>query len=294
MADAVVQLPPDSSGKMLDQESLTVGANTVHRQRQQIAGALAAEIARVMNSAPAGTEYGLVVRQSGLVVIQGQQSALQTGSIIAATTVVGPFTATNYNLATVGIAGTYNGVTAVFEGSPDGTNWFTLQGQRTDSGVVETGPTALTNAIRGWDVFIGGWTSFRVRATAWTSGSATILVTFQTMPIEPAPTAIQGPAGTSPWLVTGGAATGSATFNVGVTTTSALALAANLNRRGATFTNDGTAIVYLAFGQTASATSYGVRIPPNGYYELPYGYTGAVNCIASATGTSSLRGQELT
>ena len=71
MADAVVQVPPDSSGKMLDQESLTVGANTVHRQRQQIAGALAAEIARVMNSAPAGTEYGLVVRQSGLVIRYG-------------------------------------------------------------------------------------------------------------------------------------------------------------------------------------------------------------------------------
>lgn len=33
MADSYIQLPPDSTGKKLDSEQLTVGANTVERQR---------------------------------------------------------------------------------------------------------------------------------------------------------------------------------------------------------------------------------------------------------------------
>ena len=46
----------------LDTEQLVVGLNTVDRERVQVTGAAAAEIARVQNSAIAGTEYGLVTR----------------------------------------------------------------------------------------------------------------------------------------------------------------------------------------------------------------------------------------
>ena len=59
MSDSFVQLPPDGSGKKLDSE-LLAGGN--HRERLQIAGALLAEIARVINTDPAGTDYGLLVR----------------------------------------------------------------------------------------------------------------------------------------------------------------------------------------------------------------------------------------
>lgn len=53
---------PTTIDKKLDTESLVVGANTVHRERIQITGALAAEIAAILNAAPAGTEYALIVR----------------------------------------------------------------------------------------------------------------------------------------------------------------------------------------------------------------------------------------
>lgn len=47
MADAVVQLPADGAGKKLDAETLTVGANTVYRERIQISGDSATDIAPV-------------------------------------------------------------------------------------------------------------------------------------------------------------------------------------------------------------------------------------------------------
>lgn len=62
MADGIVQLAPDGTGKKMDTEELTVGANTVHRERVQIAGATAAALAKVLNADPASADYGLVVR----------------------------------------------------------------------------------------------------------------------------------------------------------------------------------------------------------------------------------------
>jgi hypothetical protein len=63
MADGIVQVQPDSTGKIVDTSSLTVGGNTVQRQRVIWADPTnAAGLTAVVNSAPAGTEYGPVVR----------------------------------------------------------------------------------------------------------------------------------------------------------------------------------------------------------------------------------------
>lgn len=59
-------------------------------------------------------------------------------------------------------------------------------------------------------------------------------------------------------------------------------LAANASRKGATIANDSTAILYLKLGTTASTTSYSAKMQPDDYYELPYGYIGAVDGIWSA------------
>lgn len=47
MANSIIQLPVDSTGKKLDTEELVVGANTVHRERHQIAGDSDTDIAPV-------------------------------------------------------------------------------------------------------------------------------------------------------------------------------------------------------------------------------------------------------
>ncbi len=62
-------------------------------------------------------------------------------------------------------------------------------------------------------------------------------------------------------------------------------LASNTGRKGATFYNDSTAILYLSYGSGAASTSsYTVQIPANGFFELPPApiYTGAIRGIWSA------------
>lgn len=62
MADGTIGIPVDGPGKKLDTEQLVVGVNTVQRERMQIAGANALEIARVLATDPAAADHGLVVR----------------------------------------------------------------------------------------------------------------------------------------------------------------------------------------------------------------------------------------
>jgi hypothetical protein len=275
VADASTPVAEAVTGTLdnIDEESLTVGATTVRRQRVQIAGAAAAEIARVMNSAPGGTEYGEVVRTVGTTIVQGQQSTLQSGTITTATSTVTNTGATNYNLATIAVTGTYAGVTAVFEGSPDGTNWFAIQGQQTDTGAAGTGFTTLTNTTRAWDVFIGAWTQIRVRATAWTSGTATILISMQTMPTEPVPTVVQGPAGTAAW----------ATSDVASSATAAAAPSnAMVVGNGATSTTPAAATAGNLVGHLTDLLGRQVFWP----FALPDSY-GDANPAAIATATTT-------
>lgn len=63
MADGIVQVSPNSTGEKIDTEQLTVGANLVNRQRIQIAGISAAEIAKLLNTIPGLSDYGLAVRE---------------------------------------------------------------------------------------------------------------------------------------------------------------------------------------------------------------------------------------
>lgn len=67
-------------------------------------------------------------------------------------------------------------------------------------------------------------------------------------------------------------------------------LASNAARLGATVYNDSTAILYLLLGGgTASTTVYSVQLAASAYYEVPFGYTGAIKGIwASATGNARL------
>lgn len=72
----------------------------------------------------------------------------------------------------------------------------------------------------------------------------------------------------------------STTVTIGATVTTLLA--ANANRKGATiFSSNGTALILLGSG--ASASVYSTRIITNGYYEVPFGYTGIITAFTNAT-----------
>lgn len=83
-----------------------------------------------------------------------------------------------------------------------------------------------------------------------------------------------------------GAGTGT-TSNVASSASNVTILASNANRKGATVTNDSTAVLYLKFGATASTSSYTVQVPSMGYYEVPFKYTGIIDGIwSSANGNA--------
>lgn len=83
------------------------------------------------------------------------------------------------------------------------------------------------------------------------------------------------------------------TSSVASSSTVVTLLAANVQRKGATIYNESTAVLYVRFGAAASATAYTVQVAANGYYELPFGYTGIVTGLW-ATANGSARVTELT
>jgi len=117
------------------------------------------------------------------------QPARTTGTITTNTSTI-TAAATGYGIATVTINGTYAGVNAIFEFSDDsGSNYYTTTCSRSDSSTQETTTGVLTaNTSRAWDCSVYAATNFRVRATAYTSGTANVGITLSAAPIEAAPT----------------------------------------------------------------------------------------------------------
>lgn len=76
--------------------------------------------------------------------------------------------------------------------------------------------------------------------------------------------------------------------------------AANTLRRGLTISNTDANILYVLLGGgTASATNFTYAIPGAtatviGYYEVPYGFTGAISGIWAVDGTGSAIVTEIT
>jgi hypothetical protein len=67
--------------------------------------------------------------------------------------------------------------------------------------------------------------------------------------------------------------------------------AANANARGRTIFNESTAVLFVKFGTTASATSYTVQMATNTYFTFPDNvlYAGRVDGIwAAANGSARL------
>jgi hypothetical protein len=219
----------------------------------------------------------------GTVYNRVSSLTLTTGNITtAASTVTATTDISNAGAVTAVVAGTYAGVNLSFEASLEGTNWVGVIGQRTDSYVTETTSGVLTaNTIRAWDFPLPGFTQFRVRSTAWTSGTAVIGIAPAVNAFEIAPNV--GLAGV-------GIATES---GVAASASSGTLLAANPARRGATISNDATsATLYARLSSSAAANSsgnYTVVIPPGGYYEVPFNYTGQITGIwTSAVGFANV------
>jgi hypothetical protein len=90
-------------------------------------------------------------------------------------------------------------------------------------------------------------------------------------------------------VINAGAATGTKS-SVASSASSVTILASNTSRKGAMVYNDSTQILYLDLsGGTASAISYSVQVPANGFFELPAPviYNGAITGIWAAANGSA-------
>jgi hypothetical protein len=66
-------------------------------------------------------------------------------------------------------------------------------------------------------------------------------------------------------------------------------LVSNANRLGAMIYNESNKTLYVKFGTTAATNDYTVQISPNGFFEVPFGYTGNVDGIwAAANGAAQV------
>ncbi len=141
---------------------------------------------------------------------------------------------------------------------------------------VDIGDVTINNASGGSAVNIqDGGNSITVDGTVAATQSGTWTV-------QPGNT-----ANTTPWLVKEVRAASPTLANVASSATNVTCLASNPNRLGATIYNDSLQPAFIKFGATASATSFTYKMEGAGTLELPFGYTGVVDCIwASANGNA--------
>ena len=77
----------------------------------------------------------------------------------------------------------------------------------------------------------------------------------------------------------------SITSSVASSASNTVILPSNAARLGATIYNDSSALMYIKLGALASTTDYTIKLFPQSYYEIPFGYTGEIDALwASATG----------
>lgn len=100
----------------------------------------------------------------------------------------------------------------------------------------------------------------------------------------------QGTAGASAWLVTRAGLSSATLTNVNDTASNVTLLSSNASRKGVTCQNDSTQVLFLKYGTTATATSYTVKIPAGGYWEMPEPvYTGQIDGIWAADASGAAR-----
>lgn len=123
-----------------------------------------------------------------------------TGNITTAATSITATDLIGVGSATIQISGTYAGVSVIFEASMDNTNWIPIKAQVV-GGATAPATTAVlaTNSTNQFNVSpLLGQYQFRVRSTAYTSGTAAVIISLSAQFVSYTTEAMQ--AGT--WNVT--------------------------------------------------------------------------------------------
>lgn len=199
--------------------------------------------------------------------------AATVGNVTSATSTVVVNTERFSNLM-IHCAGTFAGANCTFEGSLNSTNgtdgnWFAVQAIRSNANTIETTTGVLGAApAYAWELSVNALRYFRIRATAWTSGTQVWTLIPGTYATEPIPGAQV--SGTQP--VSGSLTSAGTTTNTPATPTpSNVNSAANTNAtlvKGSAGTlynigasNTGAAAAFIKLYNKATAPTVGTDVP---------------------------------
>jgi len=226
-------------------------------------------------------------------VINAAPQANTTGNITTSSTSITATDLTGIGSATVQISGTHAGINMIFEAAADGTTFFPVQGINQSTNALTTaGVTGVipSNTTVVWTVSpLLGQSQFRVRSTAFTSGSGAIV-------IHPSTQFIALPVATQ-------AVSGSVTATVGSTTITSLVpgvAATSLGKaEDAVHASGDTGIQILAIRNDNASTTLtsgngdysGIAVDPTGVVltrEAPANSANKTNVTAAITSTTVL------
>lgn len=199
--------------------------------------------------------------------------AATVGNVTSATSTVVVNTERFSNLM-IHCAGTFAGVNCTFEGSLNSTNgtdgnWFAVQAIRSNANTIETTTGVLGAApAYAWELSVNALKYFRIRATAWTSGTQAWTLIPGTYATEPIPGAQV--SGTQP--VSGSLTSAGTTTNTPATPSpSNVNSAANTNATvvkssaGTLYnigaSNTGGAAAFIKLYNKATAPTVGTDVP---------------------------------
>ena len=213
-----------------------------------------------------------------------------TGNIAANGQTV-PINCERFSNLMIHCTGTFSTVNCTFEGSLNSTNgtdgnWFGVQAVRSNANTIETTTGNLSAApVYAWELSVNGLKYFRVRATAWTSGTQVwtfIAGTYATEPIPAAQTtATQAVSGTVTANTVLGSPTNASIVNSANSTNGTVVKASAGNIHSITASNNGILPAYLKFHNSASVTAGTTAvamwfiIPASSNIHIPFGALGA-------------------
>lgn len=176
------------------------------------------------------------------------------------------FDVRNYNTIKFAPKGTFNGVNVAFEASLDyGQTWVTVQAVRSNSTTVESASGVLSAApAYNFRAETSGYTDFRIRSTAWVSGTQVWTLTGSTAQTDP----IQPTLGTVA-IGAGSASIGTVTTPTGtpISVTSAASTNASVQKTSAgnlfeiSVSNPTATPAYVKLYNKATAPTVGTDIP---------------------------------
>jgi hypothetical protein len=148
-----------AGGPLFDVESLTVSATTVLRDRNQVVGTAADDIAVVTDSTPGASDHGLVVRAAGTATTKELRAATSAVTQVGDSASTGTLLALNANRLGASIYNESSAILRVKLGATASASSFTvaLAGNGSGVGGYYEVPAGYTGVIDGiWASDAGG------------------------------------------------------------------------------------------------------------------------------------------